>query len=55
VALGVGLIVWRKDVAEIQAMTLGGTMLPGCAIAEGVLCLLVALFLYLAYRAGVLG
>jgi hypothetical protein len=40
--VGLVLIVWRRSLAEMQAMLAGGTIRPGCAVAEGVVLLLMA-------------
>ncbi len=55
VAIGISLVVARDELTELQAIFFGGTLPAGCAIAEGVLFLLGALGVYLAYRSGVLG
>ena len=40
--LGVALIVARRPAAHWQAMFAGGTIRPGCAVAEGVVFLVLA-------------
>jgi hypothetical protein len=51
-AVGVFVIVARRPLAKLQAALAGGSVLPGCVIAEGVLLLLLALALFVLYRAG---
>jgi hypothetical protein len=52
--VGIALILWRKEATAMQEMLLGGRLHPGCAIAEGLLLLLLALAYYLLNRAGLL-
>jgi hypothetical protein len=40
--VGIALIVSKVEVARLQSMVAGGTMLPGCVAAQGVLLLLAA-------------
>ncbi len=55
VIAGIALIIWRKALAEMQALYFfGASMPPGCAVAEGVAFFLLALAFYLAHRAGLL-
>jgi hypothetical protein len=55
VAAGAGLILARKPLAHLQSLLAGGSMPPGCVIAEGVAFLLLAALVLLAYRLGYLG
>jgi hypothetical protein len=50
--VGIVVIVLRKPLAQQQALLAGGRVVPGCVIAEGVALLLLALVLFLLYRAG---
>jgi hypothetical protein len=45
--VGVALIIWRKEGATLQGMAFGARLHPGCAVAEGVLLLLLALAYWL--------
>lgn len=51
-AVGILIIVLRRPLASLQAVAAGGTVTPGCVIAEGVALLVLALVLFLLYRAG---
>jgi hypothetical protein len=39
---GAGLIVYRRRLAEMQAMLAGGSITPGCAVAEGIALIVLA-------------
>ena len=54
VVLAVVLVVWRDDLTVLQANLFGANMHPGCAIAEAVMFVLLAIFFYVLYRAGML-
>ena len=41
--IGIAVILQRRSLARAQALVLGGTILPGCAVAQGVVLLLIAL------------
>lgn len=41
--IGIVVILQRRSLARAQALILGGTILPGCAVAEGVALLVIAL------------
>ena len=41
--VGIVVILQRRSLARAQALILGGSVLPGCAVAEGVVLLLIAL------------
>lgn len=47
---GVGLIVFRRRLAEMQAMLAGGNIAPGCAVAEGIALILLAVAIVLVER-----
>lgn len=40
--VGVVVILQRRPLARAQALILGGSVFPGCAVAEGLLLLLIA-------------
>lgn len=42
----------RRDLARAQALVLGGSVLPGCVIAEAVVLLLIAIAIVVAGMAG---
>lgn len=52
---GIALIVGRRPAAQLQALLAGATVVPGCAVAEGITFLLLALMFFLLQRGGVLG
>jgi hypothetical protein len=54
VASSGALVVWRRQAEYFQELYFGNRVPPGCALVEGVLLLLFALTIYLAYRAGLL-
>lgn len=49
--VGAGLIIWRKEASSLQGMAFGARLHPGCAVAEGVLLLILALAYFLVLRA----
>ena len=53
-ALGVLLIVWRKDIAGIQAAAFGARMHHGCVVAEGILIIVLVVIFGLLYLAGII-
>jgi hypothetical protein len=42
-AVAVGVFLRRRQLAHAQALVLGGSILPGCVIAEAVVLLLIAI------------
>lgn len=44
---GVGLIVFRRQLAHVQAMLAGGSITPGCAVAEGIALIVLAIVIEL--------
>lgn len=50
--VALALIVRRRDVATFQALVLGGSIRPGCAIAQGIVLLLIALAIALMHLRG---
>ncbi len=53
VVAGIVLIVWRRELTQVQVWFFGAQMHPGCAIIEGVLLMLLGIAMYLAFRGGV--
>ncbi|HEX7831032.1 MAG TPA: hypothetical protein VF787_15355 [Thermoanaerobaculia bacterium] len=51
-AVGIAVILGRQPLARMQGAFAGGRVLPGCVIAEGVALLVLALVLFVLYRAG---
>jgi hypothetical protein len=51
-AVGVAFIVRRGDLARAQSLVAGGNLAPGCAVAEGILLLLMALAAIVLNRYG---
>lgn len=51
-AVGIIFIVRRTDLARAQSLVAGGRLGAGCAIAEGILFLLMALAAVTMYRYG---
>jgi len=47
---GVGIIVFRRPLAEMQAMLAGGSIAPGCAVAEGIALILLAIAIVVLER-----
>jgi hypothetical protein len=43
------VFIQRRRLAQMQAMTLGGSIGPGCAVAEAVVLLLIAIAFAVAY------
>jgi hypothetical protein len=50
----VALLVFaqRRRLAQMQAMTLGGSIGPGCVVVEAVVLLLIAIAFAVAYFSG---
>jgi hypothetical protein len=40
--VGIMVILRRRPLARAQALILGGSILPGCAVAEGIVLLVIA-------------
>ena len=47
---GVLLIVFRRQLAEMQAMLAGGSITPGCAVAEGIALIVLAIVIVIVER-----
>ena len=43
VAVGIALIVMRRRAARVQSFLAGGNMMAGCAVAEGVAFIVLAI------------
>jgi hypothetical protein len=52
VIVGVIFILRRSDVARAQSLVAGGRLGAGCAVAEGILFLLMAMGTVILYRYG---
>jgi hypothetical protein len=46
------IVMARDRIARLQSLLAGGAVMPGCAIAEAVAVLLLALLIFLGHRAG---
>ena len=46
------IVMTRDRIAHLQSLLAGGAVMPGCAIAEAVALLLLALLIFLGHRAG---
>jgi hypothetical protein len=55
VAIGVLVIVQRKEIANGMGMLFGASTAPGCALAVAVLCFAVAIAAVVVYQLGLLG
>jgi hypothetical protein len=53
-AIGAAMIIWRKEFALIQAMAFGARLPAGCAVAEGLIILLLVLAFCLLYAFGII-
>lgn len=42
-AVGIALIVMRRRAARVQSFLAGGNMMPGCAAAEGIAFIVLAI------------
>jgi len=54
VVVALATVLARRPLADLQSMLAGGTVLPGCVIAEAAVFLLLAVAIVLLYRAGAL-
>jgi hypothetical protein len=50
--VGIALILVRRSAARVQSLLAGGKVLPGCVIFEGIVFLLLAGGLALAFLCG---
>jgi hypothetical protein len=46
------VLVQRRRLAQMQAMTLGGSIGPGCVVAEAIVLLVIAVAFAVAYFSG---
>ena len=46
VVTAIAILVGRRDFAALQANVLGGSILPGCVVAEAIVLFVIALALY---------
>jgi hypothetical protein len=46
------IVIARHRIARLQSLLAGGAVMPGCAIAEAVAVLLLAILILLGHRAG---
>jgi hypothetical protein len=49
---GILLILFCRPMAELQAMLAGGSITPGCAVAEGIALIVLAVAIYVLERGG---
>lgn len=42
----IAILIKRRDFAALQANVLGGSILPGCVIAEAIVLFVIAIALY---------
>ena len=52
VVVGAAMIVARKPLADGQAIVLGGSVVPGCVIAEAIALFALAALIIVAHRYG---
>jgi len=52
VAVGAAMIFARKPLADGQAIVFGGSVVPGCVIAEAIAMFVAAVVMIVAYRYG---
>jgi hypothetical protein len=52
--VAVALFIQRRPLAQMQAMVLGGSILPGCVVAEAVVLLVIAVAFAIVHFAGLL-
>ena len=48
--VGVVVILNRRSLAKAHAAVLGGSILPGCVVVEGVVLILIAVAMFLLQR-----
>ena len=54
VAVGIAMIVARDYLARVQALFAGGTIVPGCVVAEAVLFFVLAIAVMVGWRMGLI-
>ena len=52
VIVGVAMIVARKPLADGQAIVFGGSVVPGCVVAEAIVLFVLAVLMIVGYRYG---
>jgi hypothetical protein len=52
IAVSIAMMVARKQLATMQAITFGGNVAPGCVVAEAVVLIVVAVVMLAAYLSG---
>ncbi|HEX7191180.1 MAG TPA: hypothetical protein VF381_06355 [Thermoanaerobaculia bacterium] len=52
VVVGVAMIVARKPLADGQAIVFGGSVVPGCVVAEAIVMFILAGLMIIAQRYG---
>ena len=52
--VGIGMIVARDYLARTQALFAGGTIVPGCVIAEAVVFFVLAAAVMIGWKTGLL-
>lgn len=51
-AVGMGMLLWRHQLARLQALVLGGSVLPGCVVAQGAVLVVIAALIALLRMRG---
>jgi hypothetical protein len=54
-AVALALIVYRRQLGEMQSLVAGGTVPPGCVVIEGAIMLLLAVAAVVLQLSGLLG
>jgi len=54
VAVGIAMILARDYLARVQALLAGGTIVPGCVVAEAVLFFVLAAAVVAGWRMGLI-
>jgi hypothetical protein len=52
VAVGVAMIVAKKPLADGQAIVFGGSVVPGCVVAEAIIMFILAALMVVAHKYG---
>jgi hypothetical protein len=53
-AIGIYLIIRRRESAQGQSLFVGSTVLPGCIVAEGIVFILLAIAFLILHNIGIL-
>lgn len=51
-AVAIVVVFQRRQLAQLQAGILGGSVVPGCVVAEAIVLFLIAVAMVVAARAG---